>query len=467
MMDFTTPPDDNDGSERSFSFSSLNILPKHPPKQALAKTVEALSPAPAPAVRLEPAKKQSPPSSAVKTKRSWMNLRKQPQPSPTSKFASATPATAVSSTPPPPPPPPTVVVAAPTPVPARVSTPPRAAPSPTPGLNEPAKSNPASRVCPPSHPVESSRPSASSNRPLSTVTEGDQRSLPPPSVFSMNDDGDNDDEPVSPPDDATDPTTADEDSDEVGYDLKAPPPTVSHTDVDRLALQFFSLEHLQQILADHQLKGGFTRFLAKYRPKHSQTLERYLEARKAKMAIEYANSLAEKMSTAAANESDAVLVAASLHDDFTAVSRATTEELVSEALPAYLTHRLVTLVTDSLVKEITGKNVPVMKDLIPSLAEVYCVTDPNMPDNPIVYASEGTSVDPLSPCFDAASLTPTRQSSIARRNTTARTPSARTVASFKDRTQTRKSSGDWYRRYLQEERPAKPFSTTVETDRPS
>ncbi|KAI7042315.1 hypothetical protein KC352_g46504, partial [Hortaea werneckii] len=29
-----------------------------------------------------------------------------------------------------------------------------------------------------------------------------------------------------------------------------------------------------------------------------------------------------------------------------------------------------------------------MRELIPSLAEVYCVTDPSLPDNPIVYASE-------------------------------------------------------------------------------
>ena len=66
------------------------------------------------------------------------------------------------------------------------------------------------------------------------------------------------------------------------------------------------------------------------------------------------------------------------------------QELVDDALPAYITHRLVTVVTDSLVKEITGNNAPIMRELIPSLAEVYCITDPSIPDNPIVYASEGT-----------------------------------------------------------------------------
>jgi hypothetical protein len=32
-----------------------------------------------------------------------------------------------------------------------------------------------------------------------------------------------------------------------------------------------------------------------------------------------------------------------------------------------------------------------MRELIPSLAEVYCISDPSLPDNPIVYASEGTA----------------------------------------------------------------------------
>jgi hypothetical protein len=68
------------------------------------------------------------------------------------------------------------------------------------------------------------------------------------------------------------------------------------------------------------------------------------------------------------------------------------QELVDDALPAYLTHRLVQIVTDSLVKEITGNIAPVLRDLIPSLAEVYCISDPSLPDNPIVYASEGDSL---------------------------------------------------------------------------
>lgn len=39
-------------------------------------------------------------------------------------------------------------------------------------------------------------------------------------------------------------------------------------------------------------------------------------------------------------------------------------------------------------QEITGQGTPVMRELVNGLAEVYCLSDPSLPDNPIVYASE-------------------------------------------------------------------------------
>lgn len=189
--------------------------------------------------------------------------------------------------------------------------------------------------------------------------------------------------------DCTEPTTLDEDSDEAGYDLKAPPPTVLQGDVEGLSKQFFSFEHLDVILGDPDLKRRLSKFLHRYYPHLASTLERFLEIRKANAAIEYANVVAERMTPPYQVLKEKPLVAANLDESFSAVSHITTAELVDEALPAYLTHQLVTTVTDCLVKDITGNNIPLMQDLIPNLAEVYCVTDPNMADNPIVYASEG------------------------------------------------------------------------------
>lgn len=82
--------------------------------------------------------------------------------------------------------------------------------------------------------------------------------------------------------------------------------------------------------------------------------------------------------------------AAVLDRNFEAKSLRASDALVSEALPGYVTHRLVQIVTECLVKEITGNNSPIMRELVVGLAEVYCLTDPSLPDNPIVYASEGT-----------------------------------------------------------------------------
>ena len=204
----------------------------------------------------------------------------------------------------------------------------------------------------------------------------------PPSVF--------DDSGVER-DQYTEPTTAlNSGTDEPGaYDLKPPPPSVSHTNVESLAVRFFSVDHLDVILRDPNLSARFSRFLNQYRSSHAPILTQYFEAKKAATAIEYANAVAEHMSTP---QGHPPYVAATLDERFEARMRGTVEDLVEEALPAYMTHRLVQIVTESLVKEVTGNNAPIMRELIPSLAEVYCITDPSLPDNPIVYASQGTDL---------------------------------------------------------------------------
>ena len=54
----------------------------------------------------------------------------------------------------------------------------------------------------------------------------------------------------------------------------------------------------------------------------------------------------------------------------------------------YLTYCLVKLVTECLINEITGKQTPMMSNLVGGLSEVFCLTDPTQEDNPIIYASE-------------------------------------------------------------------------------
>ena len=41
-----------------------------------------------------------------------------------------------------------------------------------------------------------------------------------------------------------------------------------------------------------------------------------------------------------------------------------------------------------MVREITGTTMPLMRELVGGLAEVFCLADPSIPDTPIVYVSE-------------------------------------------------------------------------------
>ena len=228
------------------------------------------------------------------------------------------------------------------------------------------------------------RPLAPAFRPAPTKEVSRPASVESPFVFD-----DPHEAEAEAQDHYTEPTTAFGSGleDQGSYDLKPPAPSVSQSNLEALAVRFFSIDHLNAILKDPVLANRFSRFLHQYRAQHIPKLNQYFEAKKAKAAIEYANAVANQLPV----EGDhAPYIAATLNARFDSRMKEIVEDLVEDALPAYVTHRLTGLVTESLVKEVTGNNAPVMRELIPSLAEVYCITDPSLPDNPIVYASEGT-----------------------------------------------------------------------------
>lgn len=192
------------------------------------------------------------------------------------------------------------------------------------------------------------------------------------------------------PDDAfTDPTQvtsrgASADDAAGSYDLKPPPPSNLLENIEYLAGRIFSSDHLKLILKDPGHSARFNNFLAKYRPDSRRALQHYTNVQKALSAVDYANSLAESVGGPGTT-------AAQVDEEFEVMTKKSVDELVDAALPGYVTHRLVQIVTEVLVKEITGQNTPIMRELVAGLAEVYCLTDPALPDNPIVYASEGES----------------------------------------------------------------------------
>lgn len=171
------------------------------------------------------------------------------------------------------------------------------------------------------------------------------------------------------------------------FDLKPPPPNSKVKNVDTLSEQLFSGDHLRVILKDPSFFLRFTAFLNRYRPHSAPILVRYLEAQKAMKAVEYANALAETMRPTP-GEHSSPCPAASVDPRFEARSKRSFESLVDEALPAYITNCLTKVVTESMVREITGQGMPVMRELVGGLAEVFCLADPSIKDCPIVYASE-------------------------------------------------------------------------------
>ncbi len=182
-------------------------------------------------------------------------------------------------------------------------------------------------------------------------------------------------------------------SDANDFDLKAPAPKPKPPSVESLSELLFSAGHLNSILHDPREIARFTAFLNKYKPDYQPLILRFLETQKAIKAIEYANAVAEG-ATVAADEADKAVenvvpsVAATLDKTFEEASTTSFTALVGTALPMYVTYCLTKLVTECLVNEITGKQTSLMQNLVGGLSEVFCLTDPNQEDNPIIYASE-------------------------------------------------------------------------------
>lgn len=171
------------------------------------------------------------------------------------------------------------------------------------------------------------------------------------------------------------------------FDLKPPPPNTRAKHIDTLSEKLFSGDHLRVILKDPSFFLRFTAFLNRYKPHCAPVLVRYLEAQKAIKAVEYANALAEAIKPVP-GEHSSPCPAASVDPRFEARSKRSFETLVNEALPAYITNSLTKVVTETMVREITGTGMPVMRELVGGLAEVFCLADPSIEDCPIVYASE-------------------------------------------------------------------------------
>jgi hypothetical protein len=176
------------------------------------------------------------------------------------------------------------------------------------------------------------------------------------------------------------------------FDLHPPSSSAKDVKVEDLVKQMFSADHLHFILGDRVLFYKFSTFLNRFKPNLVPTLIRYMEMRKAMKAIEYANSVARKIRWPSQTDYTkfARVQAASADVRFEDYAEGELSLLCTDALQAFVTFTLVNTVVDLVAKDITDNSAPVMQDLVENLAEVFCLTDPSVHDNPIIYASEGS-----------------------------------------------------------------------------
>ncbi|KAF2876933.1 hypothetical protein BDV95DRAFT_601344 [Massariosphaeria phaeospora] len=152
--------------------------------------------------------------------------------------------------------------------------------------------------------------------------------------------------------------------------------------------QLFSKEHLEAIFEDTPSLLRFTSFLTQVRPKSIPILVYYLDALKAIRAINYANAVAEALEPLEGFEFTENPARPTVNAILEDKAKQAFEVLVREDLPAFITHIFIQVVSVSIQKRITGNLPPLLREASEGLAEVFCLSDPSRPDNPIVFASE-------------------------------------------------------------------------------
>ncbi|KAK3675373.1 hypothetical protein LTR78_004883 [Recurvomyces mirabilis] len=175
------------------------------------------------------------------------------------------------------------------------------------------------------------------------------------------------------------------------FDLVAPHQEDAHVgiyELERRGEQMFAPEHLQIVFDDPKLLLKFTGYLNVHRPKSIPMLIYYLDALKAIRAINYANAIAEALDPIRGQQFTQESARPTANKALEEKAKRAFDILVRDDLPAYVAHTWIQLVSVSIQRRITGTLAPHLREASEGLAEVFCLTDPSRPDNPIVFASE-------------------------------------------------------------------------------
>lgn len=158
--------------------------------------------------------------------------------------------------------------------------------------------------------------------------------------------------------------------------------------LEKRSQALFSRDHLQVIFADSDQLLKFTSFLSVHRPQSVPLLIHYLDALKALRAIHYSNAICEGLEPINGLDFTQKKVEPFMSKELETRAQIAFDALVRDELPAFITHKYIQIVTQSISSRITGILSPHLREASEGLAEVFCLTDPSRPDNPIVFASE-------------------------------------------------------------------------------
>jgi PAS domain-containing protein len=172
------------------------------------------------------------------------------------------------------------------------------------------------------------------------------------------------------------------------YDLRPPTlPKRYSLGIENTVDSLYGEQHLQSILKDKKLRREFVTFLEQRLPSQMVHMVRLSENEKAIAAITYANAIAQAQRPMTGSQQPAA--AGIISDQFVQDGQRTFRMLLAEGLPAYIAHVLTNEVMKYMEKQIPRMRLSHMdQQPVKGISEVFCLTDPNMKDHPIIYASK-------------------------------------------------------------------------------
>ncbi|EME83062.1 uncharacterized protein MYCFIDRAFT_153732 [Pseudocercospora fijiensis CIRAD86] len=157
--------------------------------------------------------------------------------------------------------------------------------------------------------------------------------------------------------------------------------------LEKRAQQLYSAEHLHILLEDTDFHSKFSTFLRRYRPWRLPILVYYWDACKAIRALNYANSLAQSLSSGGGYEGCPQPPGSAANAQLQHAATHAFQELLGDDLHWYIALTYIGIVGAVMQSRIMNTLPAPLRETSQGLAEVFCITDPTRRDNPIILAS--------------------------------------------------------------------------------